>query len=84
MGSAMPKPRKAGYAAALFLEIHRLSVAAAEAGTEVDARLVADLFADAIAHPESRVSVIMAIADYVLHASSGIVLDLSTWQPPQQ
>lgn len=82
MGSVVPKPRHAQYARQLFLEINRLSSVAAQNGTEVDRRVVADLLADAIGHADTRQPVLMALSDYLLCSLDGAVIDLTTWQPP--
>lgn len=70
MGSVIPKSRTDAYACGLFLEIHRQVRLAEQRGEEPDVALVAELMADAIAHPDSRKSVLQALASYVVISMS--------------
>ena len=83
MGSVIPKGRDTLYALSLFREIQRQIEAARETGSEADRPHIAELIADAIAHPDSRHAVLLALSDFVVESMSGATPDLRFWTPPK-
>ena len=75
MGSVFPKARAPSYVCGLFSEIRRQATVAAEREQEPDAQLIADLIADALAHPDTRKPVLLALATFVVVAYGGGVTD---------
>jgi hypothetical protein len=65
MGSVAPKARADSYACGLFLEIQRQTNEAGGRGEDPNLELLADLLADAIAHPDSRRPVLLALASFI-------------------
>lgn len=79
MGSVVPAPRTARYARALFLEIARQTTEASQRAELPDPHPLAELLADAVAHPESRMPVLLAVVGFITSSLQGTVPNPHSW-----